>query len=129
MSSKTRILVVEDDPNALRILQVALEGEGYQVSTASDGGEALRKAREEKPDLAILDIMLPGIDGYQICRYLRSNPDTATMPVLMLTAKTGGRAQMAGFESGADDYLFKPINLEEVLKRVKALLWAEGWSG
>ncbi len=124
MSSKTHILVVEDDPNALRLLQVALEIEGYEVSTASSGADALRKVGEKKPALVVLDIMLPGIDGYQVCRYLRKNPDTATIPVLMLTARTGSRDQMTGFESGADDYAFKPIEIEDVLRRVKSLLWS-----
>ena len=123
MSSKTHILVVEDDPNALRLLQVALEIEGYEVSTASTGADALRKVGEKKPALVVLDIMLPGIDGYQVCRHLRKNPDTATIPVLMLTARTDGRAQQTGFESGADDYAFKPIEIEDVLRRVQSLLW------
>ena len=128
MNSKTHILVVEDNPNALWVLQVALEAEGYQVSTASDGAEALQKVTEKKPALVVLDIMLPGIDGYQVCRHLRNNPDTATIPVLMLTAKTGGRAQMAGFESGADDYVFKPVKAEDLVTRVRSLLWADSWS-
>ena len=127
MNSKERLLVVEDDPDALWILQVALEAEGYQVSTASDGAEALQKVTEKKPALVVLDIMLPGIDGYQVCRHLRNNPDTATIPVLMLTARTGSRAQVTGFESGADDYVSKPAKVEEVLRRVKALLWVDGW--
>lgn len=126
MSSKTCILVIDDDPNAVQMLKLTLEAEGYQVATASSGGEALRKVRERKPDLAIVDVMMLGIDGYQVCRYLRNDPHTADLPVLILTARAGGRDHAKGFDSGADDYLTKPATPQEIVNRVKALLWFGG---
>ena len=125
MSSKARILIADDDPNVVCILKVTLEAEGYQVSTARDGGEALQMAREVRPDLAILDIMMPGLDGYKVCHYLRNDPVTAGMQVLMLTGKSGPRDQIKAFDNGADDYLTKSDSLDEIVSRVEALLWAE----
>lgn len=129
MSPKGYILIVEDDPDAARLIEIVLHREGFKTLTASNGWDALHKVQEEKPALVILDVMMPRIDGYEVCRRLRSNLDTATIPVLMLTCRTGGRAQMAGFESGADDYVFKPVKAEDLVVRVKSLLWADSWSG
>ena len=127
MSSKARILVVDDDHSLVQVIGCILEKAGFEVLTAFDGWDALRKVQEEKPALVILDVTMPSIDGYEVCRRLRNDPDTATMPVLMLTARTGSRAQVDGFESGADDYAFKPVKAEDLVTRVRSLLWADSW--
>ncbi len=116
---KGRILVVDDDAQILSLLRRGLSFEGYDVDTAMDGAEALAKVRETEPDLVILDVMLPGLDGIEVSRRLR--PITA-VPVLMLTAKGTVADRVAGLNSGADDYLVKPFDFEELLARVKALL-------
>ncbi len=118
-----KILVVEDDPQMLSLLRRSLSYEGYQVDAVASGEEALEQVEAVSPDLAILDVMLPGIDGLEVCRRLRSFDKT---PVLMLTAKRTVPDKVAGFESGADDYLIKPFALEELLVRVKALLRRSG---
>ena len=103
----------------LRGIQHSLEGEGYQVVTASDGQEALRLAYSERPGLIILDIMMPGLDGWQVCRRVREMSD---VPIIMLTAKTEKKDIIKGFDLGADDYLPKPFEVEELLARVRAAL-------
>jgi len=113
------ILVVDDDPEILSLLRRGLTYEGYSVEVASDGKEALSKALEREPDLVVLDIMLPEIDGLEISRRLNAAGD---VPVLMLTAKSTLTDKIAGFNSGADDYLVKPFSFDELLARVKALL-------
>jgi DNA-binding response OmpR family regulator len=129
MSPQEHVLIIEDDPDAAQLIEIVLRRAGFKTLTACDGWDGLQKVQEEKPALVILDIMMPSIDGYEVCRRLRSDPDTATMPVLMLTAKTEGRAQKAGFESGADDYVFKPVRARDLVTRVKSLLWADSWGG
>lgn len=119
--SKT-ILVVEDDPIALRFARYTLLQEGYQVITAPNGLEGLRKALTENPDLIILDIMLPGIDGFEICYRLRAEPQTARTPILMLTSKAQESDRQTGLKVGADDYLTKPALPSEIIRRVEALL-------
>lgn len=114
-----RILVVDDDPEILSLLRRGLAYEGYAVDTASDGTEALSKAREREPDLVILDIMMPGIDGIEVSRRLRQ---ASGIPILMLTAKGTVADRVAGLDSGADDYLVKPFAFDELLARVRALL-------
>jgi len=118
-----KILVIEDNPNLLRQISYAFTWEGYEVVTTMNGSDGLRIAREEKPDLLVLDIMLPGIDGYQFCRYLRADPETIHLPIIILTAKAQPRDQEAGFRAGADDYLTKPIALSELVTRVESLLF------
>ena len=114
------ILIVDDDSRVTSALRRTLAYEGYHVSSAMDGEGALAMARTKSPDLVILDLMLPGIDGLEVCRRLRAvNDDVA---VLMLTARDAVADRVAGFETGADDYLVKPFALEELLARVKALL-------
>jgi len=127
MSPEGYILIVEDDPDAAQLIEIVLRRAGLKTLTASDGWDGLRKAEEEKPALIVLDVMMPGIDGYEVCRRLRNDPDTATIPVLMLTAMTGGRAQKDGFESEADDYVFKPVKASDLVSRVRSLLWADSW--
>lgn len=114
-----RILVVDDDPEIVGFLKRGLIFEGYTVLTAEDGNEALVKARDEEPDLIILDVMLPGLDGVEVSKRLRRADD---VPILMLTAKGTVADKVAGFEGGADDYLVKPFAFDELLARVKALL-------
>lgn len=114
-----RILVVDDDPDIVDILRRGLIYEGYTVDTASDGSEALAKAHQVEPDLVILDIMMPGVDGVEVSKRLRQAGD---VPILMLTAKDAKADKMEGFDSGADDYVVKPFDLDELLARVKALL-------
>ena len=114
-----RILVVDDDPEIASFLKRGLVYEGYTVDTASDGTEALAKAREREPDLVILDVMMPGIDGVEVGKRLRRASD---IPILMLTAKATVADRVAGLDSGADDYLVKPFAFDELLVRVRALL-------
>ncbi len=117
-----RILVIEDDPSALRLIQYTLQQEGYQVLTATNGLAGIRKAQNEEPDLIVLDIMLPGIDGFEICHRLRAEPQTAQLPILMLSAKAQEIDKATGFKVGADDYLTKPADPAEILSRVETLL-------
>ncbi len=114
-----RILVVDDDPEIISFVKRGLAYEGYTVDTAADGPEALSKAREREPDLIILDIMMPGIDGIEVAKRLRQGGD---VPILMLTAKGTIADKVTGLESGADDYLVKPFAFDELLARARALL-------
>jgi two-component system, OmpR family, response regulator MprA len=115
----TRILVVEDDPKVASMLQRGLAFEGYGVVVAGDGEQALRAARENPPDLMILDLMLPGIDGLEVARRVRRGSD---VPLLMLTARDAVPDRVAGLEAGADDYLVKPFAFDELLARIKTIL-------
>ncbi len=114
-----RILVVEDDKTLLEMLQYNLKRQGYEVQTAKDGRSGLRLAREKKPDLVLLDVMLPNMDGFEVCRLLRKEINS---PVLMLTARTEEIDKIVGLEMGADDYITKPFSMRELLARVKAHL-------
>jgi two-component system response regulator MprA len=116
---QSRVLVVEDDARLAATLQRVLAAEGHDVEVAGDGVEALRRARLRTPDLAVLDVMLPGVDGVTVCRKLR---ETAQFPILMLTALSGTEERVRGLDSGADDYLVKPFAYQELLARVRALL-------
>jgi two-component system OmpR family response regulator len=118
-ATNDRILIVEDDRNLLDTLKYNLRKEGYEVLIAIDGAEALDVARREKPDLIILDIMLPKMSGFEVCRILRKN---MTVPILMLTAKAEETDKIVGLEIGADDYMTKPFSLRELLARVRAML-------
>lgn len=115
----SKILVVEDDRTLLDVLQYNLLKEGYRVVTAADGIQAIEAARSEPPDIIILDIMLPELDGFEVCRVLRKE---MTTPILMLTAKTEEIDKVVGLELGADDYLTKPFSLRELLARIRAIL-------
>ena len=117
-----KILVVEDDLSALRFVEYTLEHEGYQVITASDGIVGLTLAQKEKPALIILDVMLPGLDGFEVCRRLRLDPATIPIPVLMLSAKARDVDRNTGLNEGADDYLTKPADPFEIVRRVENLL-------
>lgn len=114
-----RILVVDDEPNILEVLELYLRREGYAVDVASDGQRALELASERPPDLLVLDLMLPVLDGIEVCRRLRAQSD---VPIIMLTAKGAEADRLAGLELGADDYVVKPFSPREVVARVKAVL-------
>lgn len=115
----SKVLIVEDDPNTVELIRLYLDRDGYQVVTASDGNEGLRLAREEAPDLIVLDLMLPGIDGMQICRTLREESE---VPIIMLTARVEEEDRLAGLNQGADDYVTKPFSPKELTARVRAVL-------
>jgi DNA-binding response OmpR family regulator len=120
-----RILIVEDNPSVLRATGFILEKEGYEVLTAVDGLDGLKKAKEENPDLLILDVMLPGIDGFEICHSLRAEPQTAQLPILMFSAKGQETDKATGLKVGADEYLVKPVDREVLINKVEALLLAQ----
>lgn len=117
-----KILVIEDDPAATRLIEYALKQEGYQVLTAPNGLEGLKTAQEEEPDLIILNVMLPGIDGFEVCHRLRNEPQTAQLPILMLSGKARQKDITTGFKVGADEYLTKPAEPSEIISRVDSLL-------
>ena len=116
-----KILIVEDEKDIRDLLQHYLKREGYEVHTAGDGESGLRKVTKERFDLLILDLMLPQLDGMEICRVLRSQPRTANLPIIMLTAKGEKTDRIIGLEMGADDYITKPFSPREVVARVKAI--------
>jgi two-component system, OmpR family, response regulator RpaA len=116
------ILVIDDDELVSRTLQRTLKLYDYQVMVANSGPEGLQLARRHRPDLFVLDIMMPGMDGYQVCRQIRGDPLLADLPVLFLTAKGKDEDKIEGFRAGADDYLSKPFNMEELQLRLKAIL-------
>jgi DNA-binding response OmpR family regulator len=122
MQAKTRILVVEDDPKVVIFIQDILEHMGSQVLIARNGLEGLKKAKQEKPDLIVLDVMMPELDGYQVCHQIKADPELRHIPILMLTAKGQLQDKVKGFDKGADDFLAKPYNKSEFEARVKALL-------
>lgn len=117
-----KILIIDDDVDTLRLVGLMLQRQGYQISAASNGSEGLAKALQERPDLILLDVMMPDMDGYEVTRRLRRNPATLTIPILMFTAKTQLDDKVTGFEVGADDYLTKPTHPTELQAHVKALL-------
>ncbi|MEO8971824.1 MAG: response regulator transcription factor [Ktedonobacteraceae bacterium] len=117
-----KILVVDDEPVLVETIAYNLEQAGYQVTTAADGSSALEAAHRETPDLIILDIMLPEMDGLEVCRQLRRESNTSTTPIMMLTAKGDEIDKVVGLEVGADDYVTKPFGRRELLARVRALL-------
>ncbi len=117
-----KILIIDDDLDTLRLVGLMLQKQGYQISAASNGTQGLAKAFEERPDLILLDVMMPDMDGYEVTRRLRKNPATDSIPILMFTAKTQLDDKVTGFEVGADDYLTKPTHPTELQAHVKALL-------
>ncbi|MGD2144260.1 MAG: response regulator, partial [Anaerolineae bacterium] len=117
-----KILVVDDENEAVDLMRAALESGGYEVIAAYSGKQALQMAQTEDPDLVVLDIMMPDLDGYEVSRRLRSRPGTAHLPILMYTAKTQLEDKVTGFQAGADDYLTKPILPQELVSRVESLL-------
>ena len=115
-----KILVVEDEPDISKLVSYNLTQERFRVLTAEDGEQALRMIQREKPNLVVLDLMLPGLSGIELCRMLRERPETAKLPILMLTAKAGEADRIVGLEMGADDYLAKPFSPREMVARVRS---------
>ena len=122
------VLLVDDDPVILKLLQVNFEMEGFNVSTANDGVEGLEKARAERPDIVLLDIMMPRMDGLQVTKALKGDPETKDIPIILLSAKAQASDIQAGKDIGADDYLTKPFDPLELLERVNELLEGGGRS-
>src|SRR6266511_109332 len=118
----SRVLIVEDEPDIRGLLAFHLEREGYQVVKSANGADALRQVRARPPDLVLLDLMLPEMDGLEVCRRLRQDPATAPLPIVMLTAKGEEVDRVLGLELGADDYLVKPFSPKEVVARIRAVL-------
>ncbi len=120
--ARSKILIVDDEMDTLLPLRRSLEVENYRVIEAYDGHEAINKAKTEIPDLILLDLMMPGMDGYEVCGKLRSEPLTKNIPIIILTAKGYVRDKVKGLEIGADDYVTKPFNLNELKARIKSVL-------
>ena len=118
----SKVLIVEDETNIRQLVKYNLEKESYQVLEAEDGLQGLRLAKAEKPDLVLLDLMLPQMDGLEVCRSLKGNPATSALPIIMLTAKSEEIDKVIGLELGADDYMTKPFSPRELVARVKAVL-------
>jgi DNA-binding response OmpR family regulator len=121
-TDSTLVLVADDDPDILDLVRYRLERSGYTVATATDGVEALRLADELSPALAVLDVMMPSLNGFEVTRRLRETPSTAGIPVILLTARAQEADVQEGFASGADDYLRKPFSPRELSARVQAIL-------
>jgi len=117
-----KILIIEDESDLIKLLKYNLEKEGFRVSYATDGSIALAEVRRDPPDLVILDLMLPGLDGLEVCRQLRRSDKFSRIPVLMLSARSEEADRIVGLELGADDYVTKPFSMREVVARVRALL-------
>ncbi len=119
---RKRVLVVEDDTEMVDLLRFNLQKAGFAIATATDGIEALKKVRSLAPDLILLDLMLPELDGFSVCEILRRDPDTASIPIIMVTALSNELARMTGLASGANDYFSKPFSPRQLVSRVKDLL-------
>ena len=122
MDLPKHILVVEDEPDTVELLELHLQNEGYRVTVAADGEQALSKLHKLMPDMVILDLMIPEIDGLEVCKFIRKDPATESLPVMMCTAKTSEIDKILGLEQGADDYVTKPFSPRELVLRVKNLL-------
>ena len=125
---RRKILVVEDDPDELEVIRLVLEKAGFAIGTAANGSDALVKTRSISPDLIILDLMLPGLNGFDICETLRKDPATASIPIVMLTGLCSQFGRLAGLESGASEFLTKPFNPKELVSKVDKLLRTNGSS-
>ena len=120
--NKKKILVVDDEADLVETVRFPLEMEGFTVLVSYNGEDALNQARKEKPDLILLDLMLPKLDGYKVCRLLKFDEKYKHIPILMLTAKTQEKDKLLGKETGADEYITKPFDIAELMKKVKAYL-------
>lgn len=119
---KSRILIVDDEPDVLELLRFNLKEAGFDVVTADNGNDALQKTRQEHPDLVVLDLMIPEIDGLEVCKCLRADASTAAIPILILTAKSAEIDRVLGLEFGADDYVTKPFSPRELILRIKNVI-------
>jgi len=120
--SQAKILIVDDEPDLAETVRFSLELEGYSVLVATNGEEGLNVARQEKPDLILLDLMLPKLDGYKVCRLLKFDERYKSIPILMLTAKTQEKDKILGKETGANEYLTKPFDMDELMAKIKSYL-------
>lgn len=120
--SKPKVLIIEDERSLSDVLKYNMEKEGFEVATAADGQEGLQRAQQYQPDLVILDLMLPQIEGYEVCRQLRADSKTQAARILMLTARSDEVDEIVGFSMGADDYVTKPFKIKPLIHRAKALL-------
>lgn len=120
--SRGKVLVVDDEEYIQHILNFSFGAEGYEVITAADGAEAIEKAISEKPDIIVLDIMMPKMDGYQACKKLKSDPQTKSIPVILLTAKGRDIDRRLGSDAGADDYVVKPFSPGRLIERVEGMI-------
>ncbi len=120
--TKGTVLVIDDEKDLIELLRYNFEREGFDILEAADGTSGLRMAREQQPDMVILDLMMPGLDGLEVCRELRSDPTTRGLPIIMLTARAAEADRVVGLELGADDYVTKPFSPRELVARVKAVL-------
>jgi DNA-binding response OmpR family regulator len=120
--SQKRILLVDDEVDLVETIRFSLENEGFTVLVSYDGEDALNQARKENPDLILLDLMLPKLDGYKVCRLLKFDERYKHIPILMLTARTQEKDKLLGKETGANDYITKPFDTDELLKKVKSYL-------
>lgn len=121
MTTKKKILVVDDEDDILNFLELVLREKGYEVLTAGGGQEALTQAQMSKPDLVLLDIMMPQMDGWEVLKLLRVDEETAKVPVAMLSARTDAQDRVQGLQEGAVDYIFKPFSLQDLLKKIESI--------
>ncbi|MGA9451890.1 MAG: response regulator [Verrucomicrobiia bacterium] len=119
---RRKILVVEDDPDQLEVIRLSLKAAGFAIGTAANGTEALVKTRSISPDLVVLDLMLPGLNGFDVCESLRRDPATASVPIIILTGMCSQFGRFAGLESGADDFILKPFDPQQLVSKVEKLL-------
>jgi DNA-binding response OmpR family regulator len=119
---KPRVLVVDDEPDLIAVLRMGLQMEGFEVIEAADGAAGLERAREAKPDLILLDLMLPKMDGYQVCRTLKFDSRYKNLPILILSARPGDQDRRLALEMGADDFIRKPYDLKELVAKIRARL-------
>jgi DNA-binding response OmpR family regulator len=129
MSDKKKILIVDDEEDILHFLELVLRERGYEVATASGGHEALTRAQLERPNLVLLDIMMPQMDGWEVLKLLRVDEETAHIPVAMLSARTEAKDRVQGLQEGAIDYICKPFSLQELLGKVEAIFAQVGGGG
>ena len=123
-ASKPRILIVDDESDLVSVLRIGLEIEGFEVIAAGDGEEGLKKAREERPDLVVLDLMLPKLDGYRVCRALKFDERYRGLPILILSARSGDQDRRLAFDMGADAFMSKPYDMAALVKLIRARLRA-----
>jgi len=124
--AKPRILIVDDEPDLIAVLRMGLLMEGFEVLEAADGEEGLRKAQQEKPDLVVLDLMLPRMDGYQVCRTLKFDARYKSLPIFILSARPGERDKRLALEMGADLFISKPYDLKDLVTRIRQRLKLDG---